>query len=414
MQGNPKSITGKFMSWESGSDGGGCTNFGGAAVKNRPPINTSRTVLGTVRVQKLTPLGAVSSSGAHVPVDVGLVLDISGSMNNSFGSTSKLQAAKTALVNFTSGMTPTLGDQAGLVVFPLNNGSGYSSGAQYTYSCTQSGSYSSYYFGQVLSTLTNNIASVDTAINGLGANGGTPTASGLSLARQMVGGANHRAGNVSVVILASDGVANMRLSGQWTGFAGNTYSSPSCNSAAEQDAVQQANFAKADANGNGVPDAIVYTIAIGNDFDPALLQALASTDTDPAYPHYFRATSPATLAQVYAQISSQVNSISSSCRLIETESFAANAVISVRYPDGSTRNLTTNDIGEFVIPNAPNGTYQVTGASTTINGVTYNIPTSGVGGPVISWPVNIVAGSENGTYKGEVALKASTTVACGS
>ena len=41
--GNPKSITGKFQSYESGTDGGGCTNFGGAAVKNRPPIDTSRT-----------------------------------------------------------------------------------------------------------------------------------------------------------------------------------------------------------------------------------------------------------------------------------------------------------------------------------------------------------------------------------
>ena len=298
-------------------------------------------------------------------------------------------------------------------MFPLNNGSGYNSGTSYNYSCTQNGSYSSYYFGQVLNTLTNNVASVNTTINGLSANGGTPTASGLSLARQMVRGANHRAGNVSVVILASDGLANIRLNGQWTGFSGNG-ADPACNSGADQDATQQANIAKADSNGDGTPDAIVYTIAVGTDFNPALLQALASTDTDPANPHYFRATSAATMASIYAQISSQVNSISGSCRLIETEGFAPNAVLSVRYPDGSTNNLTTNDIGEFVIPNAASGTYQVTGASTTINGVTYNIPTDGVGGPQISWPVNIVADAASGTYKGEVALKASTTVTCGS
>jgi hypothetical protein len=413
--GNPKSIKGKFQSFESASDGGGCANFGGAAVKNRPPINTSRTVLGTVRLQKLTPLGSVSESSAHVPVDVALVLDISTSMNNGFGSATEIQAAKTALTNFTSAMTPTLGDQAGLVVFPLNNGSGYINGASYNYSCTQNGSSSNYYFGQVLSTLSNDVASVNTTINSLSANGGgTPTASGLSLARQMVLGSTHKAGNVSVVILASDGLANIRLNGQWTGFAGTTFGSVACNSGPEQDAVQQSGIAKADSNGDGVPDAIIYTIAIGTGFDPALLQALASTDTDPAKPHYFRAADATTMASIYAQISNQVKSISGSCRLIETEGFAPNAVISVKYPDGTTQNLTTDDIGEFVIPNAASGTYLVTSASTTINGVTYNIFTNGVGGPVISPPVSIVAGTANGTYKGEVSLKASTTVACGS
>lgn len=413
-QGNPKSITGKFMSYESGTDGGGCSNFGGAAVKNRPPINTGRTLLGTVRIQKLTPLGNVSQSNAHVPVDVGLVLDISGSMNNSFGSVSKLQAAKTALINFTSNMSPTLGDQVGLVVFPLNNGTGYSNGASYNISCTQNGTRTDYYFGQELNTLTNNISSVNTTINSLTANGGTPTASGLSIGRQQVRGANHRAGNVSVVILASDGLANIHLNGQWTGFSGNAYSSVACNSVAEQDAVQQANIAKADSNGDGTPDAIVYSIAVGTDFNPALLQALATTDTDPTKPHYFTASDAASMASIYAQISSQVNSISGSCRLIETEGFAPSAVLTVRYPDGSTQNLTTGATGEFVIPNAASGTYQVTGASTTINGVTYNIPTNGVGGPQIAWPISIVADTASGTYKGEVALKASTTVTCGS
>jgi von Willebrand factor type A domain/Putative Tad-like Flp pilus-assembly len=415
--GNPKSIKGKFQSFESASDGGGCASFGGTAVKNRPPIDTSRTVLGTVRIQKLTPLGSVSSSSVHVPVDVALVLDISTSMNDGFGSASKIQAAKNALTNFTSSLTPTLGDQAGLVVFPLNNGSGYNSGASYNYSCAQNGSSSNYYFGQVLNTLTNNVASVNTTINSLSANGGgTPTASGLSLARQLVTivtGGTHRASNVSVVVLASDGLANIRLNGQWTGFAGTTFSSVACNSGAEQDAVQQSDFAKADSNGDGVPDAIIYTIAIGTGFDPALLQTLASTDTDPAKPHYFRASDATTLASIYAQISNQVKSISGSCRLIETEAFAPNAVLSVRNPDGSTQNLTTNDIGEFVIPNAASGTYQVTGASTTINGVTYNIPTDGVGGAQISWPISMVAGTESGTYKGEVALKASTAMTCG-
>ena len=177
--------------------------------------------------------------------------------------------------------------------------------------------------------------------------------------------------------------------------------------------MRQANIAKADSNGDGVPDSIIYTIALGTDFNPSLLQSLASTDTDPSKPHFFTATDATSLANIYAQISSQVNSISSACRLIETESFASNAVVSVRNPDGSTQNLTTSSVGEFVIPNATNGTYQVTGASTTINGVTYNIPTNGVGGPQIAWPVNLIAGSESGTYKGEVELKASTTGACG-
>lgn len=405
--GNPKSITGKFQQWVDPNAEGGCTNFGVASVKVHPPINVTRALIGTVKIQKLTVAGHVSQTSQHIPVDVVNVLDISGSMSAPFGSQTKMQAAKNALTSFNNNMQPAQGDQVGLVTFPLMQ-----SGSGYNYSCTQNGSTSTYYYGQVRNTLTSNISAVNNTINGLNPNGGTPLAGGLLQGRQTVLGTNHRAGNVPVLIVASDGLANIRVNGQWTGFSGNSYSSVSCNSGAEQDALDQANIAKADANGDGVPDVIIYSIAVGDDFNPALLQAIASPDTDPTRPHYFRATDAASMQSIYQQIANQVQTIGSECRIISTEAFAPSATVSIRFPDGSTRNVQTTSNGEFVLNNVQSGTYQITGASVTLNGLTYNIPTDGVGGPTLSFPLNVTVGTGSGTYKTDFALKTSSSITC--
>jgi hypothetical protein len=341
------------------------------------------------------------------------LLDISGSMNAGFGATSKLQAAKSALTSFNSNMQPSLGDQVGLAVFPLNNGSGYINGSPYNYNCTQhDNNYTAYYFGQIVSNLTNNITGVNNTINALNANGGTPTASGLYYARQAVLGTGHQSGHAEVIILASDGLANILLNGQWTGFQGNTYSSVSCNSQAEQDAIAQANIAKGDGNNDGFPDVTIFSIAVGTDFNPALLQAIASTDTDPNKPHYFTATDATSMASIYQQIASQVQTLSGDCTVIDSEAFAPNTTVAVRFPNGSVQNFTTSNLGSFVIPNAPDGNYQITGASVTINNLTYNSPTDGVGGPQISWPINVTVGADSVSYKTDFALKTTTPITC--
>ena len=119
------------------------------------------------------------------------------------------------------------------------------------------------------------------------------------------------------------------------------------------------------------------------------------------------------MASIYAQIASQVQTLSSECRVIPSEAFAPNATVAVRFPDGSTQNIVTTSNGEFVINNAASGTYQITGASVTINGVSYNVPTDGVGGPNLTFPLNVVVGTGSGTYKTDFALKTANPPTCG-
>jgi len=405
--GNPKSITGKFQQWVDPTAEGGCASFGVASVKTRPPVSVTRSMVGTVKYQRLTLLGRVSQTTQHVPIDVVNVLDISGSMSNQFGSQTKIQAAKSALTSFNNNMQPTVGDQVGLVTFPL-----ITSGTRYNYNCDRGGRTTSYYSAKVQNTLTGNISTVNSTINNLRANGYTPLAAGIQQGRQTVLGTNHRSGNVAILIIASDGLANARINGQITGFRGITFSSIACNAGAEQDALDQANMAKADSNGDGLPDVIIYTIAVGNDFNPALLQSIATRDTDPSRPHYFRATDAASMASIYAQIATQVQTIASECRIISTEAFAPNAALSVRNPDGTTQSVQTTSNGEFVLSNIQPGTYQVTAASVTVNGLTYNAPTDGVGGPDLTFPLSVVVGTGSGTYKTDFALKTTNSITC--
>jgi hypothetical protein len=408
--GNDKYIEGKFQQWVDAVADGGCVNFGVCTVKTRPPIDTQRTLLGTVKLQKLT-LTQSTPTNVHVPVDVVNVMDISGSMRDSFGSTTKLQAAKNALTAFNNKMQPALGDKVGLVTYPL-----LQSGSRYNYNCTANGSHTTYYFAQQRSALTTNIASVNSIISGLTADGGTPIGAGIQQGRQTVLGAGHNSNTPAVLIVASDGLANIRLTGKWTGFSGSSSNSPSCNSGAVQDAIDQANLAKGDTNpADGKPDTIIFSIAVGDDFNPSAMQAIATPDTDPNKPHYFRVTDANSMQSIYDQIANRVQQIGSeTCQIITTEAFAGGASVSIRNQNtGTTYNVQTNSVGEFILTNADPGTYVIQSASVTINGITYNVFTDGVGGPPLSSnpTVDVLIGSD--TYKTDVFLKASTTPSCG-
>jgi Flp pilus assembly protein TadG len=400
----------KFQQFVDPRAEGGCTNYGVATDKLRPPINPSRALVGTVKIDKLTVTNG-SPTSSHVPVDVVNVLDISGSMNDPFGSVSKIAAAKQALTSFNNNMQPTKGDQVALVTFPL-----ISSGSTYSFSCTQSGNHSYYYYAQQRNALTSNISGVNSTINGLSANGGTPLAAGMQQGRQTALGANHQSSHLAIIILASDGLANIRLSGQWTGFQGNTYSSPSCNHGAEQDAIDQADIAKGDTNPHdGQPDTIIFTIAIGNDFNPALLQSLASTDTDPSKPHYFRATDANSMASIYQQISNRVQTIGNeTCNIIHTGAFANGAtLVTTNQATGESYTVHTTSTGEFVINNVNPGTFLFQSASVTDSGVTYDVFTDGVGGPPLTSNPTAVVDIGSGTYRTDLALMSNQSFSCG-
>lgn len=405
----------RFVEATGGPVGGAqCPYFGVPSIVPPGPVptpgQTSRALIGTVKINKLTPVGNYTQSTAHIPVDVTNVLDISGSMLDNFGTMSKLNAAKTALTNFNNNMSSTLGDKVGLATFPLIN-----SGTTYSFSCTQSGQTTSYYVAEQRSALTSNIAGVNTIINGLSANGGTPIAAGMQQGRLTVLGAGHTAGHPAIIILASDGLANIRLTGRWTGFQGNVYDSPSCNAGAVQDALDQADIAKSDANRDGQPDTTIFTIAVGNDFNPALMQAIASVDTDPAKPHYFRVTDATSMNSIYQQIASRVETIQNeNCPPpIQTEAFASSASMVIRNNStGQSYNVPTTSTGEFVISNISPGTFEVTSATVTVNGFTYNTFTDGLGGPALTSNPTIVVGQNQGQYKIDLFLKTTDPVTC--
>ena len=118
------------------------------------------------------------------------------------------------------------------------------------------------------------------------------------------------------------------------------------------------------------------------------------------------------MASIYQQIASQVQTMYGECRVTPTEAFAAGTTVTVRAPDGTTSNLTTTSSGEFVIPNAQVGTYQITGASLTMDGLTYSIATDGIGGSTIGWPINVTVGTNQVQYATSFALKPTSNVTC--
>jgi hypothetical protein len=400
----------RFSRFVEPTGGGQCPYYGDASVV--PPVSSvTRRLIGTVKLSKLNPVATTTQEETHVPVDVVNVLDISGSMLANFGSMTKLTAAKTALRNFNLNMQPLLGDKVGLATYP-----NITSGSSYSYNCQQNGSTSSYYVGQQRHTLTNNIAAVNSTINTLSANGGTPIAGGLQQGRLLALGAAHTLTSPAIIILASDGLANIRLNGKWTGFDGNAFNPPSsgCNNGAEQDAIDQANIAKGDNNNDGSPDTIIFTVAVGDDFNPNLLQAIATVDTDPSKPHYFRVTDASSMNSIYQQIANRVQNISSeSCEVIQTEAFAPSAQLVIRNNTTSqSYTVTTTSTGEFVIDNVSPGTFEFRSATVSINGFTYNVFTDGVGGPALGSNPTVVVGQGAGTYKTDLFLKTTDAITC--
>ncbi len=418
-----KFIEGKFQKWVDPSAEGGCANFGIASVKVRPPINPQRALVGSIKLQRLT-LTQSTPTYTRVPVNVVNVIDTSGSMNDDWNSRStsdptktKLYAAKQALIAFNNNLRPDLGDKAALVNFPR-----VTSGTRYSYSCERSGSTTQYYTAQVQLGLTTNITGtggIVSKINSLTASGYTPIAAGLKVGRETVLGAGRDPNAVAVIIFASDGMANVQLSGKITGYGGITSPAPACNQPAEQDALNEANIAKGDYNPvDYQPDTLLFSIAIGNDNAAMLpfLQSLATPTTDPNRPYYFHAPDAATMASIYQHISQRVQQIGSeTCRVITTEAFAQGAFVTVRYPNGTTRTVTTSANGEFVLTGSDlvEGTYTIVSASVTINGITYNVFTDGLGGPPLASNPTVTVGTASGTYRTDLFLKAGTTPTCG-
>ncbi len=409
---NDKFIQAKLQQTTDSAANGGCASFGICTVKVRPPIAPQRALVGTVKLLDYTQTNSTPAS-VHIPVDVVSVLDVSSSMSwdfngNNPGSNQKINAAKTALTNFDQNMQPTKGDQLGLVSFPAPR----TYGSQYHTLCPNSNinrnpSITYYETAQVQANLSGNVAAVNSAINGLSVQSNTPTASAIQMATQMLNGSYHKSGNVKVMILATDGRANVLVANGK--YDGDNADFLACNDPAVQDMIDQANIAK-----NANNQIIVFVIAIGNDANSTALKAVATPDSDPSKPHYFVATDPTSMANIYQQIANRVQNIGGEgCQIIQTEGFAPGANLVVKNTTtGISYNVQTTSTGAFSIPNVDAGTFVFQSGTVVVNGLTYNIFTDSLGGPPSTSSPSITVPDADGTYTKDLFLGTSQPPTC--
>lgn len=148
--------------------------FAGASVSWTSPLNGTSYAVGTI----VNPTGVASGVGgqAGTGLDLALVLDASGSMRGA-GQTAQRDAAL-ALV----GALPTATSSVAVVQFT---------------------SSASLILG--LTPVNTGLATINGAINSVGASGGTNIGAGISTASAELTGANHTDGRTRVMVVVSDG-----------------------------------------------------------------------------------------------------------------------------------------------------------------------------------------------------------------
>ena len=200
----------------------------------------------------------------YQPVDVILVMDVSGSMGEQFDAThTKLDLAKTAAQTFVGQLNMSR-DRVGLASF--------STGA--TLDCH----------------LTNDTATINAEIDGLSANGYTNIGGGICRSNEEFVN-NGRPEAVWVMILLSDGVANYYYNDNDQPVYDSTATQTKSGQYAAQYAIEQADCAKMLLN-KGV---IVYTIGLGSTYlDEDLLKDVASDESK-----YFSAPTADQLESIY-------------------------------------------------------------------------------------------------------------------
>jgi hypothetical protein len=352
------------------------------------------------------------------------VLDVSDSMNDGFVSDPtqvKLTRAKQGLIDFNNVVSPTLGDRVGLTVFPVTQPASpaykWKEWSASKKKCVNSsGTWPTLYFGQKRLDLTSNILAVNQEINNVTTNAATPLAGGLAVATQrLLDPAYHNSSHVPVLIVASDGLPNVTYpDGKLTGYRGYSVSEPdNCNGQAVADAIAQANIAKGDANGDGKPDVVIFSIAIkGDNFNTAPLQAIAS---EPTSLHTFEASDAATMANIYAQIATRVQNIGQECIFNQKEQYVPYTTVTIRnldprYP--GTKTTTTTSTGFFQFTDVNPGKWEFQSMSVVVDGLNYHIFTDGIGGPDFTGLPTVDVPEGAGTYEANLYLRTDDPV-CG-
>ena len=420
LTGSDRFIEGYFKRGNLASSEGGCLDFGTTTVKLRPPIDLTRNIAGRVAYEYLS-IQEPPSGQTTYPVDVVLVIDKSGSMDYTWGSppVTKMATARSVMADFVAMLRPEpeVGDQVGLVAFPKSGSDTFDS--SYCPDCWESLYHGCDYNvhtskpqptyiklrGWVYKTLTSDVSSVISTIDSLGANGGTPVAHAIKKAIETVTGPEHIDGHAQIIIVASDGIPNGTLNERWTGFSGSeTTGMGECNSQAEFDAINQANEAKS----AGIT---VFTIAVGTDFSSELLTAMASPDSDPSEPHFLTAANPTAMQDIYDSLGNRIVTYDGGCTVVPQDAAASGARVTL-YKDGAEVTHTfADDGGSFAFTNVDPGTYTFS-ASTTRDGVTYDVFTNQVGGTELEGDPTLVVEQAEGTYLIHLALKTSNPPEC--
>ena len=234
---------------------------GRASTQTTPIPSPTSVATTTAGIPPLELMSLPTTCSTNAPVDVEIILDRSGSMNDKTEGTdparpTKVEAAKTAAVKFVDFMSQNVQSRLGLTTFAST--------------------------GNLDLSLTSNYGSVKTQINTVTANGGTCIECSINKANadiQAVGRPNIK----KAVVLLTDGVANF-IDGS------SQQQSPQI---AEQKAMAAA-IASRTANGT-----VFFTIGLGADVNAPFLQQMAIA-TGGKY--YFPPTTES-LDAIYTEIS---------------------------------------------------------------------------------------------------------------
>lgn len=434
--GDTNYIEATVSQWTTPSAGGGCSQYGICAVTD---TSTTRKAIVTVNYNKVI-MNQTPHTG-HVPVDTALVLDLSSSMawNFSGGSTintqnpSRLSSAVKALQSYIAvaksnkQANPTWTDQAALVVFPQDSPPTIAAYQSVCYGKKDDnnntvGTQNLQELAQVKNDLGGGVSgdvswlnTISTTIGTLSTRANTPTAEGIKQARITLLGTNHIAGNTPVMIIATDGRANVRVDTGW--YSGNNVDDLSCNYPAVMDMTNEASIAKS----YGIT---IFVIAISNDYasNPnleSMFPAMASADTQGNPPHFLAGATPADLTTYFTQITNRVQNLGSECTTTPRLLPANGAVITLKKQgtDGTGANFRQANVdanGQAIFTDISDGTWviQPTQIVDPNDGFTYNVYTLGQGGMTLTDLPTIVVQPQDQTYNQAVWLSTTSELNC--
>jgi hypothetical protein len=153
---------------------------------------------------------------------------------------------------------------------------------------------------------------------------------------------------------------------------------------------------------------MIYSIAIGDDFDSGLMQAIAS---EPSGDHFFVAKDAAEMQNVYTELADMVQS--KSCQVRQQEAPGPGVLVKIRNAaNGATMQTTTDAEGKYEFEVYP-GTWEFERATVTVDGVTYGTFTEGIGGPARTENPSVAVEAAE-SYPQDLSLKTENVVCPGS